>query len=54
MQLLRKISVSGALLLALLLITTMWVGVAGAAPAKVNPLHDSSRSQCDPPSKSKC
>jgi hypothetical protein len=38
MQLLRKISVSGALLLALLLITTMWVGVAGAAPAKVNSL----------------
>ena len=37
MQLLRKISLSGSLLLALLLITTMWVGVAAAAPAKVNP-----------------
>ncbi len=38
MQLLRKISLSGSLLLALLLITTMWVGVtaASASPAKVN------------------
>ena len=31
MQLLRKISLSGSLLLALLLITTMWVGVTAAA-----------------------
>ena len=38
MQLLRKISLSGSLLLALLLITTMWVGAAAAAPAKVNHL----------------
>src|SRR5712692_5370514 len=38
MQLLRRISLSGPLLLALLLITTMWVGVAAAAPAKVNSL----------------
>ncbi len=38
MQLLRKISLSGSLLLALLLITTMWIGVASAAPAKVNAL----------------
>jgi hypothetical protein len=38
MQRLRRISVGGPLLLVLLLITTMWVGVAGAAPAKVNPL----------------
>lgn len=38
MQLLRKISLSGSLLLALLLITTLWVGVAAAAPAKVNQL----------------
>jgi hypothetical protein len=38
MQLLRKISLSGSLLLALLLITTMWVGVVAAAPAKVNHL----------------
>jgi hypothetical protein len=38
MQLLRKISLSGSLLLALLLITTMWVGVtaASASPAKAN------------------
>src|SRR5689334_9921180 len=38
MQLLRKISLSGSLLLALLLITTMWVGVTGAAasPAIAN------------------
>jgi len=38
MQLLRKISLSGSLLLALLLITTMWVGVtaAAASPAKGN------------------
>jgi hypothetical protein len=38
MQLLHRISVGGPPLLALLLITTMWVGVAAAAPAKVNPL----------------
>ena len=38
MQRLRKISLSGSLLLALLLITTMWVGAAAAAPAKVNQL----------------
>ena len=38
MQLLRKISLSGSLLLALLLITTIWVGAAAAAPAKVNHL----------------
>jgi hypothetical protein len=38
MQRLRKISLSGSLLLALLLITTMWVGAAAAAPAKVNHL----------------
>ena len=38
MQHLRRISVGGPLLLALLLITTMWVGVAAAAPAKVNQL----------------
>jgi hypothetical protein len=38
MQLLRKISLSGSLLLALLLITTMWIGVTAAAtsPAKAN------------------
>src|SRR5947208_1701848 len=38
MQLLRKISLSGSLLLALLLTTTMWVGVtaAAASPAKGN------------------
>ena len=38
MQLLRKISLSGSLLLALLLITTMWVGItaAAASPAKAN------------------
>jgi hypothetical protein len=36
MQLLRRISLSGPLLLALLLITTMWVGVAAAAPAKAD------------------
>ena len=36
MQLLRKISLSGSLLLALLLITTVWVAVA--APAKANAL----------------
>jgi len=38
MQLLRRISLSGSLLLALLLITTMWVGVVAAAPAKANSL----------------
>ncbi len=38
MQLLRKISLSGPLLLALLLFTTMWVGVAAAVPAKTNAL----------------
>lgn len=38
MQLLRKISLSGSLLLALLLITTMWVSVAAASPAKVKTL----------------
>ncbi|HEY6287290.1 MAG TPA: hypothetical protein VIX20_16610 [Ktedonobacteraceae bacterium] len=38
MQRLRKISLSGSLLLALLLISTMWVGVVTAAPAKVNHL----------------
>jgi len=38
MQPLRKISLSGSLLLALLLITTIWVGAAAAAPAKVNHL----------------
>src|SRR5260370_23433165 len=39
MQLLRKISLSGSLLLALLLITTMWVSVtAAASPAKTNTL----------------
>ena len=40
MQLLRKISLSGSPLLALLLITTMWVGVtaAAASPAKANTL----------------
>jgi len=40
MQLLRKISLSGSLLLALLLITTMWVSVtaAAASPAKANTL----------------
>jgi len=38
MQFLRKISLSGPLLLALLLITTIWVGVAAAAPAKVKSL----------------
>jgi len=38
MHIVRKISLSGPLLLALLLITTMWVGIAAAAPAKVNPL----------------
>jgi hypothetical protein len=38
MQLLRRISVSGSLLLALLLITTMWVGVATAVLAKANAL----------------
>ena len=40
MQLLRKISLSGSLLLALMLITTMWVGVtaAAASPAKANSL----------------
>jgi hypothetical protein len=45
MQPLRKISLSGSLLLALLLITTMWVGAAAAAPAKVNhltPVHGDS------------
>ena len=38
MQLLRKISLSGSLLLALLLISTMWVGVTAAAafPTKTN------------------
>jgi hypothetical protein len=38
MQLLRKISLSGSLLLALLLITTMWVSVtaAAASPAKTS------------------
>jgi hypothetical protein len=36
MQLLRKISLSGPLLLALMLISTMWVGVAAAAPATFN------------------
>ncbi len=38
MQLLRKISLSGSLLLALLLIVTMWVGVTAAAayPAKAS------------------
>jgi hypothetical protein len=38
MQLLRKISLSGSMLLALMLITTMWVGVtaAVASPAKAN------------------
>ena len=43
MQFIRKISLSGPLLLALVLITTMWVGVASAAPAKTNALataHD--------------
>jgi hypothetical protein len=38
MQLLRKISLCGPLLLVLLLITTMWVAVAAAAPAKANAL----------------
>jgi hypothetical protein len=38
MQRLRKISLSGSLLLVLLLITTIWVGAAAAAPAKVNHL----------------
>ena len=38
MQLLRKISLSSPLLLALLLISTMWVGVAAASPAKANGL----------------
>ncbi len=38
MQFIRKISLSSPLLLALLLITTMWVGVASAAPAKTNAL----------------
>jgi hypothetical protein len=38
MQRLRKISLSGSLLLALLLITTIWVGAAAAAPAKTNAL----------------
>jgi len=38
MQLLRKISLCGPLLLALLLITTMWVAVVAAAPAKANAL----------------
>jgi hypothetical protein len=36
MQLLRKISLSGSLLLALLLITTMWIGVTAASPVKAN------------------
>ncbi len=39
MQLLRKISLSGPLLLALLLISTMRVGVAAASPAKANALR---------------
>src|SRR5215471_2032645 len=40
MQLIRKISLSGSLLLALMLIATMWVGVtaASAAPAKIGTL----------------
>jgi len=38
MQLLRKISLCGPLLLALLLITTTWVAVVAAAPAKANAL----------------
>jgi hypothetical protein len=38
MQLLRKISLSGPLLLALLLLTTMRVGVAATVPAKANAL----------------
>ncbi|HEX9131005.1 MAG TPA: hypothetical protein VF844_01795 [Ktedonobacteraceae bacterium] len=38
MQLLRKISLCSPLLLALLLITTMWVGVTAAVPAKANAL----------------
>jgi hypothetical protein len=38
MQLLRKISLCGPLLLVLLLITTMWVAVVAAAPAKANAL----------------
>jgi hypothetical protein len=38
MQLLRRISLSGSLLLAPLLITTMWVGVVAAAPAKATSL----------------
>lgn len=38
MQLLRKISLCGPLLLALLLITTMWVAIVAAAPAKANAL----------------
>ena len=38
MQIVRKISLSGSLLLALLLIATMWVGLtaAAASPAKFN------------------
>jgi len=38
MQLLRKISLCGPLLLVLLLITTMWLAVAAAAPAKASAL----------------
>lgn len=38
MQLLRKFSLCGPLLLALLLITTMWVAIVAAAPAKANAL----------------
>jgi hypothetical protein len=38
MQLLRKFSLNGSLLLALLLITIMWVGVAPAAASKANAL----------------
>jgi hypothetical protein len=38
MQLLRKISSSGSVLLAILLIAGMWVGVASVAPSKANAL----------------
>ena len=56
MQHLRKISLSGSLLLALLLIATMWVGVtaAAASPAKANTFPTVRADQCKSLYKFKC
>ena len=48
MQIVRKISLSGSLLLALLVIATMWVGLtaAAASPAKFNTFPTVRADQC--------